>query len=518
MTYPIAPIKPAAGTTHQIKAAKALEPASKEMWDVMKKSLVLRGRKCPLALLIPLDRIAFIEARELLMSPFGFTPDDEPADKPEDSNSQDLNAMMRQMQEQIQKQFEQLGLNPAGTNLAGFVNPFASFTSAPQESLPPTVVRDTAKKFVQVQGSQPIGTRDVTVVDNAFEIADLWLNEATVFPATTGNTSQRAVSRLDWVDETLKGWQSTMEPLATGLATAISGLLDDAMAQQSQDSTESEAIAAPMGAIAGLLRTFIGSLIATQLGQAIGSISATATGAHDVALPLLDPARPLLIPENIEKWSADLEIPKSEIYLFHALREASIARLFAHNPWLVSYIRSAIVDYGGGIHIDMEAIQRQAEEAMQNFDPSQLNPESGENSFSIALNNGIFTPEETPSQRAALSKLETALALVDGWADEVTTLAAGDRLPSLTQLREMYRRQRATSAPSQQLFKTLLGLEVRPKLAREASAFWQKVRESNGLAARDNIWSSILPTEQELLDPEKFLASSEIPDDLSGLL
>jgi putative hydrolase len=444
------------------------------------------------------------------MSPFGFTPDD--GDE-ENGKPEDLNAMMRQMQEQIQKQFEQLGINPAG-----FVNPFAAFAQGSQDALPQAVVRDTAKKFVQAQGSQPIGTKDVTVVDNAFEIADLWLNEATVFPATSRTTSQRSVSRLDWVDVTLAGWQATMEPLATGLSSAISSLLDDAMAQQSQDVDSGEAMAAPMGAIAGLLRTFIGSLIATQLGQAIGGISATATGAHDVGLPLLDPARPLLIPENIEKWSEDLEIPKSEIYLFHALREAAVARLFESNPWLVSYIRSAIVDYGRGIHIDMEAIQRQAEEAMQNFDPSQGSPESNENSFTIALNNGIFTPEETPAQRAALSKLETALALVDGWADEVTTLAAGERLPALTQLREMNRRQRATSAPSQQLFKTLLGLEVTPKLAREASAFWQKVRESKDVAARDQIWSGILPSAEELLEAEKFLTSSEIPDDLSGLL
>ena len=215
-----------------------------------------------------------------------------------------------------------------------------------------------------------------------------------------------------------------------------------------------------------------------------------------------------MIPENIEKWSAELEIPKTEVYLFHALREAAIARLFAHNPWIVSYIRSAIVEYGRGIHIDMEAIQRQAFDAMQN----------SENSFTIALDNGIFTPEETPEQRLALSKLETALALVDGWADDVTTLAAGERLPAISQLREMYRRQRATNAPAQQLFKSLLGLEVSPKLAREASAFWQKVRESKDLAARDAIWSGILPSADELLDPVAFLSSTQVPDDLSGLL
>ncbi|MFA9263223.1 MAG: zinc-dependent metalloprotease, partial [Undibacterium sp.] len=73
-------------------------------------------------------------------------------------------------------------------------------------------------------------------------------------------------------------------------------------------------------------------------------------------------------------------------------------------------------------------------------------------------------------------------------------------------------------APSQQLIKTQLGLEVTPKLAREASAFWQKVRESKDIAARDQIWSGILPSAEELLEPEKFLSSTQVPDDLSGLL
>ena len=453
--------------------------------------------------------------RELVVTPFGFTPDN---NDDENQKPDDFAAMMRQMQEQIQKQFQELGINPAG-----FINPFANFFpggKGKQEALPQSVVRDTAKKFVQAQGSEPLGTNDVTVVKNALEIAELWLNEATVFPAISSGTTPTALSRLDWVDTTLPGWQATMEPLATGLASAISGLLDQAMAAQGSEAPEGEgeALANSMGAIAGLLRSFIGSLIATQLGQAIGSISATATGAHDVALPLLDPARPILIPENIEKWSTDLEIPKSEVYLFHALREAAIARLFAHNPWIVGYIRSAIVEYGRGIHIDMEAIQRQAFDAMQNFDPSQIDPTASENSFTIALNNGIFTPEETPQQRAALSKLETALALVDGWADDVTNQASGERLPAISQLHEMFRRQRATNAPAQQLFKSLLGLEVSPKLAREASAFWSKVREEKDVAARDALWSGILPTAEEILDPLAFLSSTQVPDDLSGLL
>ena len=464
-------------------------------------------------------RVLTIAQKGLLtMSPFVFTPDDDEERNKDGQNNggqsndgqNDFAAMMRQMQEQINQQFEKMGINPAG-----FVNPFAAFTSSSRDALPKTVVRDTAKKFVAAHGSAPIGVADTTVVNNALEIADLWLNEATDFPEIPGTGAPSCVSRLDWVDETLPGWQSTMEPLATGLAAAMTKLLDETGASDSDSP-----MAAQMAPIAALLQTFIGSLIATQLGQAIGGISSAATGAHDVGLPLLEPARALLIPENIEKWSVDVDIPKSEIYLFHALREVAVARLFAHNPWLVPYIRSAIVEYGRGIHIDMEAIQRQAEEAMQGLNPEGMNPENldpQKMDFS-AIGNVVFTPEETPAQRAALSKLETALALVDGWADEVATLAAGDRLPAITQLRELYRRQRATSAPSQQLFKTLLGLQVTPKLAREASAFWQKIREVHGVSARDQIWGAILPTAEELLAPDVFLASTQVPDDLSGLL
>ena len=445
------------------------------------------------------------------MAGFGFTPDDgDDAERSNRENQENLEAMMRQMQEQIVEQFKEMGINPgAGFPLAGLG---AMFGGGAQEALPIAPVRDSAKKFVSTSGSQPLGTNDLTAVNNACEIADIWLNEATDFPANS-STSARAISRLDWIDETLPGWQATMEPLATGLSNAISRLLDEAMT--STEDVNGPMGAAPMGAIAGLLRSFIGSMIATQLGQAIGGIATTAAGAHDAGLPILEPARPLLIPENIDAWGADTDIPKTEIYLFHALREGAVARLFEHNPWIVSYIRSAIVEYGAGIRIDLEAIQRQAEEAMQGM---QENPESGEQSFTIALNSGIFTPEESATQRQALSKLETVLALVDGWADEVATVAAGDRIPSITALRELHRRTRATNAPSQQLFKTMLGLEVSPKLSREASAFWSRIRELKGTSGRDQMWSGILPSANELLAPDLFLASTEIPDDLSGLI
>ncbi len=449
------------------------------------------------------------------MASFGFIPNDpDDSENSGESGGPDFEAMMRQMQEQMKAQFEQLGINPAN-----FVNPFTTLfsqagqgASANEGVLSISTARETAKKFVSTQGLKPLGTKDLEVVKNAFEISEVWLNEATSFPAAP--TTPTAASRLDWVNETMVGWHKTMEPLAAGLSDAISKLLDQAITAQAGESAEG---APPIEMITMMLRSFIGTMIATQLGQSIGTLSTTVTGAHDVGLPLLDPARAIVIPENIELWATELEIAKSEVFIYHALREGAVARLFANNPWLVSYIQSAVVEYGKGINIDIDAIQRQAQEAFEKAQESMGDGAAQGDPLGFALDSGIFTPEESPAQKVALLKLETVLALIDGWTDEVSALAAGDRLPAIEQLRETLRRRRASAAPAQQLFSSMLGLQVSPKLTREASAFWKKIREVKSISERDQIWSSLLPTADDLLDPEKFLASTSIPDDLSGL-
>lgn len=442
------------------------------------------------------------------MSPFGFTPSDN-SDEADQNPTPDFAALFAYLQSQlhdqssekspedftkdIQEQFSKLGINPIG---------FMQALSKTDSSFPIDISREIAKKYVAGQGSAFVGTNDAALFLEAMEIADLWLNDATVFPANSNE--KRFISRADWVDATIKGWQSTVEPLAAGLGQAMTSVVEQA--EMPENSL-------PITQVAGMLRTFIGTMIATQLGQVIGGLAVSVTGAHDVGLPLLDPARPALIPENVAKWGADIGVVDSEVRIFHALREGAVARLFDSNPWLVDYLRTSIAEYGKGIRIDIEAMQRQAEEAIESGQIDPNNPET----FSIALNQGLFTPEESPQQVAALTKLETALALIDGWADDVTTTAAGDRLPSLDALRETLRRRRATSSPAQQLFSSLFGLEVSPRMAREASAFWSQIRELRDIEARDRIWSGILPTHEELTTPAEYLHSIDVPDDLSGL-
>jgi putative hydrolase len=440
------------------------------------------------------------------MTPFGFGPPDENSENNSESNPEnfDINEIMRRMQSEFQKISPQFGfMNPA--NLFGGMNGLNTGSALPKE-----VIREVAKSFIQAQGSQPVGANDEAKCEEALSIANTWLDQATVFPIVTPD--HPAISPLDWLNISIEGWHGTFEPLAVGLTDAVTKLVEEASA------TMQGQVPAQLGPMAQILRGFIGSMLATQMGQTIGALASASKGAHDAALPIVSAAKPSLLPQTLRKFGQDLEIPETEIAIYFALREAATVRLFESNPWLVSYMQSAIAEYGKGIHIDLDAIQRQAEETMRNMEASgeSFDPQNPE-SFTIALNNGLFTPEESPQQAAALEKLETALALIDGWVEEVITLAADNRLPSLAALSELLRRERVSNSPIQQLFKALFNLEVSPKRIREATFFWHEIRNKRDIETRDKVWAGLLPTEKELLDPLAFISSTEVPDDISKL-
>ena len=439
------------------------------------------------------------------MSGFGFTPENPENDPEKRNNPFDFSNFG-----EIFNQFSNLGLN-----LQGLMAALSGQTSPAQ--LSKEMIREISRKFLSAHGEIPVSVADLNLMREGLDIADLWLNEATVFPPIA-IPENCAISRRDWIDSTLAGWQELATPLVDGMTEAMAAMLQENLGE-GEDSTPIPGMPGlniPSSAITAIMGTFMSSLISSQLGQTIGNLAATVTGSNDVALPLTPQIRPQLLPQNVKRWSDGLEIDEREVRIYLALRELAAARLFAGAPWLREYIKAAISSYGKGIRVDMTAMTEQAQSAIES---GELNPNDPE-SMTIALSGGLFTPEETPTQRAALENLETLLALIEGWIDVVVTQAAGNRLPAINRLREMQQRQRATNSPTQQLFASLVGLEVSPRRTREAIAFWNQVAAMRDIKVRDEIWdeSILLPRADQLGDVEKFLKSRTVPDDLSGLI
>ncbi|WP_312180871.1 zinc-dependent metalloprotease [Arthrobacter sp.] len=353
------------------------------------------------------------------------------------------------------------------------------------------LAKDNARRVAATDSDPSVTAQQARDVGEALHVAQMWLDPVTDFPST--GAIGKAWSRAEWVEATMDSWRRLTEPVAVSISEALSNAISTQMPEEMKSM---------MGGASSMLANMGGAMFGIQLGQAVGALSKEVVSSTDIGLPLAAGTMALL-PANVTAFGEGLDVPETEIRLYLAVREAAHARLFAHAPWLAGHLFGIIESYARGIHIDISKI----EEMARDIDPG--NPES----LQEALAGGVFQPERTPAQEAALERLETALALVEGWVDEVTA-GATSNLPSAAALREMIRRRRASGGPAEHTFASLVGLELRPRRLRDAAVLWAQLREERGLEGRDAIWQhpDLMPTSKDLDDPLGFSKRRELLD------
>src|SRR6266536_2306246 len=311
------------------------------------------------------------------------------------------------------------------------------------------LAKNVARQTVAAKGDPSVLDIERQKVTDAIRVADLWLEDVTSFP--TGIRAVQAWSRSEWVEATLPVWSKLCDPIA---ARAV---------------------------------------------DAIGALAREVVSSTDVGLPLGPEGTAALLPAGVADFGEGLSVDPDEVRLFLAMREATHHRLFAHVPWLRSRLLGAVEDYARGITVDTSALR----EAMPQIDPA--NPEALNEALAGAA---LFQPEDSEQQKAALARLETVLALVEGWVATVVDAVAVSRLPQATALAEAIRRRRATGGPAERTFATLVGLELRPRRLREAAAIWQGLTDARGVKGRDAIWAhpDLLPTAEDFDDPDGFVS------------
>ena len=402
--------------------------------------------------------------------PFGFSAGDDSDRNREPGSGGEFNMG------DLGKLFSQLGqmFSGAGSAMAGGKN------TGP-------VNYDLARQLASssIGFSAPVPEATASAIGDAVHLADTWLDGATALPA--GATKAVAWTPQDWVDNTMDTWKRLCDPMAAQMASMWTSALPE----------EAQQMAGPLMA---MMAQMGGMAFGSQLGQALGHLSKEVLTSTDIGLPLGPKGVAALLPAAIESLSEDLDHPRSEILTFLAAREAAHHRLFSHVPWLASQLMGAVEAYAAGMKIDMSGM----EQMMSGFDPTSLGDPS---KMEELLSQGMFEPKATPEQTLALERLETLLALVEGWVATVVSSALGDRIPGTVALSEMVRRRRATGGPAEQTFATLLGLELRPRKMREAAVLWERLTEAAGIDARDAVWNhpDLMPSSSDLDEPAGFI-------------
>ncbi|MGL5823905.1 MAG: zinc-dependent metalloprotease, partial [Nocardioides sp.] len=334
-------------------------------------------------------------------------------------------------------------------------------------------------------------------VADAIRLADHWLDSTTEF--ASGVTSTAAWSRAEWIVGTTDVWKVLVEPVAGQALNALTGALPEEAKQA-------------MGPLIGMLGRAAGGMFATQAGGALGALASEVLSASDIGLPLGPAGKAALVPANIATFAAGLDqVTDEDVLLYLALREAAHHRLFANVSWLREHLIDAVTEFARDIQIDVDGIQDQVRGLGAGM--TSINPES----IQEAMATGMFEPKKSPAQEAALQRLEVALALVEGWVDEIVGQATAERMPAASKLQEAVRRRRAAGGPAEQTFATLVGLELRPRRLRDASVLWGSLRARQGIEARDGVWMhpGLLPTAADLDDPLGFREGATVPSELS---
>jgi putative hydrolase len=362
------------------------------------------------------------------------------------------------------------------------------------------LAKNVARHAIAGAGDPSVLDAQRREVTEAIRLADLWLDEATAFPS--GIRKIEAWSRSEWLEATFPVWAKLCDPIAAKGVEAMSGMFTADPAQLGEDVPEEMrqalgALGGP-GGLGAMMRQLGGAMIGSQTGTAVGELAREVIGSADIGLPLGPEGTAALLPAGVAEFGRGLSVDAGEVRLFLALREAAHHRLFAHVPWLRAHLLGAVEQYASGISVDMARLQ----EAMPEVDIT--NPEALREALS---GEGLFRPEDTPAQKAALTRLETALALVEGWVATVVSAAARERLTHADALAEAVRRRRATGGPAERTFATLVGLELRPRRLREAAAIWQGLTDARGVDGRDALWAhpDLLPAADDLENPDTFV-------------
>lgn len=392
-------------------------------------------------------------------------------------------AMLKMAAMQMQALFAQGGDGPVnwkiGHDLARQV------ASGTVTMLPGNALPATGGTAIGTAGDPQVSDDTDRMLAQAGNVAAMWLADQTAFDVVS--TSVECWSRGTWVNRTLPRWQKIVEPVAQYMAEAIG----DAMATQMGDVESGGQLAAMgLGDPRALMKKMGGTMFGLQFGHAIGSIARDALGVTDLSLPLWSLYNPVIVPANVDDLLEDTDLDKNAAHIFLTAREIAHQTLFKSAPWLPEHLFTAIEGYARGITLDLSSL----EEKMRDVDMSDPRAMSAVNPHDM------FTFTRDANQERALVELTTTLALIEGWVDLVVTRALSEKLPRVDAMRELIRRRRATGGQAEDMLAHLVGIDVRPRLVKEAFAWWESVLDTEGIEGRDKVWAhpDLLPSAEIL--------------------
>jgi len=224
--------------------------------------------------------------------------------------------------------------------------------------------------------------------------------------------------------------------------------------------------------------------ISRYLGLMLGLLARRVLGQYDPALLGREPVETsslILVEPNVQAWAQKDHLPIDELRRWLAMHEMTHAWEFKAHPWLQGYLEGLLKQVLVGRLGDGQR-------------PSRLE-------LIRTLTVGVG------QQWKAISKLQAAMSLLEGYSNLVMNEVGRRQLPHFALLEGAYRRRQEQRTPLERAFLRLTGLEMKMRQYVLGERFCREVRDAGGQPLLARVWEGpdLLPTLAEIQRPALFI-------------
>lgn len=327
-------------------------------------------------------------------------------------------------------------------------------------------------------------------------IAELQVADVTGMATSPGGTAASFVATgpAGWARRSLDSWR----PLIERFAAAIRPATPEPDVNDGGDGGEGQDLGRLMDQWS---KAIAPSMIALQVGSAIGHLARTSLGQYELPLPRKEGDEIAVVPENAARFAADWSLNPDDALLWVAARDLTM-----HTVLSRAHVRerfgTLLVAHAENLRPDLRALVERLGEISTSAlaDPSEL----GE----LFEEAGFGADNDAPEVRRVRDELATLSAALVGYAqwatDAVVERVIGARRP----VAEAMRRRLVEMNDEERAAEHLFGLDLSAETVDRGEAFVSGVLSRGGEGELAKLWTlpENLPTPAEIDAPGLWIA------------
>jgi putative hydrolase len=338
------------------------------------------------------------------------------------------------------------------------------------------IARQVAAATAASAGPDPQPDREIIAMyQNAVISAQQLLAGYTRLEAVEPPRTQ-VLTRSAWIELTLQGWTWLMEDFAGRLS----------------------AVAGPQGpgegsGLENVMEQILPLMMGIQTGALIGSLAGEALFRYELPIPRVDDGRLFLVAPNALAVVQDYGFDRDDFLNWVALRDTGRHLVLTSNPWVESYLRSAIAEVVDSIEIDVSDMEQRLTE-LQSGGMEGLEGITAANALPVV---------KTARHQSALNRLRAFFSVFAGYATQASAAVSSELISSFAKLEEGMSRRAASPSEGRQALTSILGISFDVQDTTQGATFCAAVEKLRGIPSLNRVWEAPdnLPSLEEIRDP-----------------